>query len=473
MRRMRLLFTEVKGSLLNDSATAGGAPLPAFQVDNNFPNSFRPSIAVIIAVLVTMFSLTFLLLLYAKHCKQNAMAVAAREDAGSNHAAAAAAARPRASGVDRAIVESLPFFKFSSLKGMKEGLECSVCLNVFEESEMLRLLPKCKHAFHVECVDKWLESHSTCPLCRHKVELDDVLLAEDMTCRKPLGASGNSTDFQFREEGGVEFFVQRETEADGERSFRSSRFNIDSVGSSRQEAKNWTRSGSSGRKEGIGCLDKFSSSGRKEGIGCLDKFGSSGRKEGLLLAEADIVDYERFVQRFAHRIIVSDVLFQHRWSDFKSSDLDFLDSRMLRTGSRPFSSGRLPDSKPYSGHGLGRGAPEKISKIKDEMERKRRLEKQASRLKNSASLADVELPSNRVASNNGARLPLSSPGRSMSEITSYDRHARSRTASMPLVSKPTPRDEEKLRRWFSLARSTLHWFARRDKRPSAFHATTP
>ncbi|KNA04688.1 hypothetical protein SOVF_197360 [Spinacia oleracea] len=37
------------------------------------------------------------------------------------------------------------------------------------EGEKARLLPKCNHGFHVECIDMWFQSHSTCPLCRDSV----------------------------------------------------------------------------------------------------------------------------------------------------------------------------------------------------------------------------------------------------------------------------------------------------------------
>jgi hypothetical protein len=34
----------------------------------------------------------------------------------------------------------------------------------------VRLLPKCNHSFHINCIDMWFHSHSTCPICRSPVE---------------------------------------------------------------------------------------------------------------------------------------------------------------------------------------------------------------------------------------------------------------------------------------------------------------
>ncbi|KAM0886375.1 hypothetical protein ACQ4PT_029732 [Festuca glaucescens] len=48
--------------------------------------------------------------------------------------------------------------------------QCAVCLSLVQEGEMVRQLPACMHLFHVGCVDTWLQSHSTCPLCRATVE---------------------------------------------------------------------------------------------------------------------------------------------------------------------------------------------------------------------------------------------------------------------------------------------------------------
>uniref|UniRef100_A0A0D9WFL2 RING-type E3 ubiquitin transferase n=1 Tax=Leersia perrieri TaxID=77586 RepID=A0A0D9WFL2_9ORYZ len=47
--------------------------------------------------------------------------------------------------------------------------ECAVCIVEFRDGDMARLLPRCGHRFHADCVGSWLRLHSTCPLCRAAV----------------------------------------------------------------------------------------------------------------------------------------------------------------------------------------------------------------------------------------------------------------------------------------------------------------
>eukprot|EP01018_Ginkgo_biloba_P002549 Gb_13077 [translate_table: standard] len=465
----------------NDTSNSDPSLLPPPGVEDNLTASFRPSIAVIIGVLTTMFSLTFLLLLYAKHCKRNADRMFSGDDSGPPPAMA----RARLSGVDRAVVEALPIFKFSSLKGLKEGLECAVCLSRFEETEILRLLPKCKHAFHVDCVDTWLDAHSTCPLCRHKVEAEDLFLVEEtMPGQKSSVSATNSTDGT-EPDGPAQLFIQRLIDTEGQ---RSARFSIDSG------SRNVDKFGS-GRRD-IKCgikIDSFGSVRRESvGVGCLDKFGS-GRKDGLLLAEED----EQFDHRLAHRIIVSDVIFQHRWSDFKPSDLLFLSSHMLmcNSGRLSFSetetkvASQVPNPEPSPGHidsattdtlnassldtpraSSARSSTDRVPiKIKDEMEKKQKLDKKASRLKNSSSASPAfksEIKPRQTDVSDG-RLTSSGAKRSMSEISGFDRFAQARTRNILPVQSPDTfpnGNEDKIRKWFSIARRTVHWFAGREKR---------
>ncbi|KAI4378613.1 hypothetical protein MLD38_016070 [Melastoma candidum] len=56
--------------------------------------------------------------------------------------------------------------KGSDGKRSYEERTCAVCLGEYEDGELIRALPGCLHAFHAACVDTWLSSHASCPLCR-------------------------------------------------------------------------------------------------------------------------------------------------------------------------------------------------------------------------------------------------------------------------------------------------------------------
>ncbi|KAH6792505.1 hypothetical protein C2S52_002982 [Perilla frutescens var. hirtella] len=79
-------------------------------------------------------------------------------------------------GLDEALIKSIATFEYKRGDGLIECSDCSVCLTEFLEDEKLRLLPKCSHAFHVECIDAWLKCHSNCPLCRANVAGDELLI---------------------------------------------------------------------------------------------------------------------------------------------------------------------------------------------------------------------------------------------------------------------------------------------------------
>jgi hypothetical protein len=47
---------------------------------------------------------------------------------------------------------------------------CSICIEEFQHGEMVRLLPRCGHAFHTDCILPWLtERQEYCPFCKTAV----------------------------------------------------------------------------------------------------------------------------------------------------------------------------------------------------------------------------------------------------------------------------------------------------------------
>ncbi|CAH8331676.1 unnamed protein product [Eruca vesicaria subsp. sativa] len=129
---------------------------------------FDPTMAILMIVLVSVFFALGFFSIYIRRCLERCMGSNNQHplDLGGNWLSLN---RPQARGLDASVIETFPMFRYSTVKTLKigkEALECPVCLNEFEDDETLRLLPKCCHVFHPGCVDAWLRSHATCPLCR-------------------------------------------------------------------------------------------------------------------------------------------------------------------------------------------------------------------------------------------------------------------------------------------------------------------
>nr|CAD1829762.1 unnamed protein product [Ananas comosus var. bracteatus] len=75
-----------------------------------------------------------------------------------------------AHGIDPEVLSSSTIFAYSS--SSQEKLDCVVCLSEMKDGENARRLSWCGHCFHAECVDEWLRSHSTCPLCRSSAKTE-------------------------------------------------------------------------------------------------------------------------------------------------------------------------------------------------------------------------------------------------------------------------------------------------------------
>lgn len=164
----------------------------AAQPSDTPPNSgqlarFSPSMAVIVVVLVSALFFMGFFSIYIRHCSDSSGAAGSLGRALSLRARRAAAAR----GLEQSILETFPTFPYSEVKDLKigkGGLECAVCLNEFEGDETLRLLPKCDHVFHAECIDAWLASHVTCPVCRANLAVQqeaDVITQPESTDGAP------------------------------------------------------------------------------------------------------------------------------------------------------------------------------------------------------------------------------------------------------------------------------------------------
>ncbi|XP_072953726.1 E3 ubiquitin-protein ligase ATL31-like [Typha angustifolia] len=136
--------------------------------------SFNPTVAVLIVVLVSAFFFLGFFSIFLRQCSDDGDGGGGRRSLRGSIAGAMGRSR-RQRGLDKEVLDTFPTLVYSEVKEHKIGkgaLECAVCLNEFEDEETLRLLPKCSHVFHPDCIDAWLSSHVTCPVCRSNLVPD-------------------------------------------------------------------------------------------------------------------------------------------------------------------------------------------------------------------------------------------------------------------------------------------------------------
>lgn len=72
--------------------------------------------------------------------------------------------------ISASIKKQLRKVRFSDLttKGCQtEDPTCIICLGELEAKQEVRELGNCRHGFHVECIDSWIDvGQASCPLCR-------------------------------------------------------------------------------------------------------------------------------------------------------------------------------------------------------------------------------------------------------------------------------------------------------------------
>ncbi|KAL3354380.1 hypothetical protein AABB24_018832 [Solanum stoloniferum] len=149
---------------MNDSvATAIGRP---FKLTAPFDSSMTLTILVLLTALFFMgfFSI------YIRHFAGDTTTSTGYDDDRrrrnpSLSSSSSSANRSCRKGMDPSTVQSLPLISYGgAAKHLIE--DCPICLSEFEVSELVRLIPYCRHVFHQQCLDTWLSSHVTCPLCR-------------------------------------------------------------------------------------------------------------------------------------------------------------------------------------------------------------------------------------------------------------------------------------------------------------------
>uniref|UniRef100_A0A5B7ADK6 RING-type E3 ubiquitin transferase n=1 Tax=Davidia involucrata TaxID=16924 RepID=A0A5B7ADK6_DAVIN len=133
------------------------------------PNNshFDSSMALtILVLLVALFFMGFFSIYIRRFSDDSAVDISRRRQRhnGPPPPQTSSRSNPHKGGLDPSAVRSLPLIPYGG--DAKHPIDCSICLSEFEERETVKLIPYCRHVFHQECIDTWLSSHVSCPLCR-------------------------------------------------------------------------------------------------------------------------------------------------------------------------------------------------------------------------------------------------------------------------------------------------------------------
>lgn len=166
--------------------------------DDSSSFQFSPLIIAVIGILASTFILVTSYTIFSRFCRLRGGGRTndpTSQNAVNNNELAQVSSS--SSGLDETLIKSITVCKYKKSGVLVEGSDCSVCLSEFEENENLRLLPKCNHAFHLPCIDTWLKSHSTCPLCRSNISFtrdsNPTILME-----APASMNMNALEYQQR-----------------------------------------------------------------------------------------------------------------------------------------------------------------------------------------------------------------------------------------------------------------------------------
>ncbi|CAI0446039.1 unnamed protein product [Linum tenue] len=179
-------LTTATQSQAHPSSSSSSSPL----------ENLKPSILIIILILsitlLVSLSLCLLLRLLNRRCLHP---LSSSSSSASSPTASSNRSRVSPQITDSSLLDSLPLFTFASIhrrsaSASSSSGDCAVCLSKFEPNDQLRLLPLCCHAFHSACIDTWLLSNQTCPLCRSPLHASDsdILKALSGSFRLEIGS---------------------------------------------------------------------------------------------------------------------------------------------------------------------------------------------------------------------------------------------------------------------------------------------
>jgi E3 ubiquitin-protein ligase ATL6/9/15/31/42/55 len=185
-RNRKVLVTHSIPPLSSATSSTPSPPTERPLALDSSPVQFQyPSVVVVVVVLVALFAIGC----FSNCLRQLSGGPAAESSSRRRQTSRQTTTSNLRKGVDPMTIRALPVY--SDCGCAKYQLDCAICLSEFEEREAVKVIPFCKHVFHPVCIDTWLSSHLTCPVCRSTRFLDGGSLGvKQERCDQGVSESG-------------------------------------------------------------------------------------------------------------------------------------------------------------------------------------------------------------------------------------------------------------------------------------------
>jgi hypothetical protein len=78
--------------------------------------------------------------------------------------------------VKQNVLDLLPESKLKEVKKLPQDKKsCVICLEDYKENDTILTIP-CYHIFHKKCVIDWFKNDNTCPICKFKINKQNLNL---------------------------------------------------------------------------------------------------------------------------------------------------------------------------------------------------------------------------------------------------------------------------------------------------------
>jgi len=73
-------------------------------------------------------------------------------------------------GLTEEQINRMPVYTVQDDPAKKPTQKCSICLEQFESGNRIRTI-ECLHSYHADCIDRWLATKATCPVCNYQINM--------------------------------------------------------------------------------------------------------------------------------------------------------------------------------------------------------------------------------------------------------------------------------------------------------------